>query len=421
MSKLWFLSIIAFMLSIICIIIFGLAAILFFILSHIQFYFGYLNFLLTWPLLYLSSFGFLAYFAAVAWISFIVGVVLFLAGGVKRLIYRKKRAPEKELVAKEFQKVMTSQRRLKIAVAIPAYNEEGRIGKVVKKIPKDIVQDIIVIDDHSTDNTAGEALAAGATSVIRHVKNRGVGASIKTGYKEALRNNDDIAIVVAGDGQHDPTEISTVIEPIVRGDADYVVGERLSGRPVEKGMPHFRYIGNRFLSFLTSAITDYDVKDSQCGYTAISRDALKRINLEFLSDRWGIPNDILIECSVKGVQVKFVPVKTIYGTRKSYINLPKYILRVLTILFRGTQRKLYFHRGIYLFSFTGLVFFLTGLIYGLYVLFETLRTGRLFGIGSVVLVATLIISSLQLVLFGFLSDMIKMMEARRTEYDEKSQ
>ena len=285
---------------------------------------------------------------------------------------------------------------------------------MIENIPTNIVQDIIVIDDLSTDNTIGESLNAGAT-VLRHAMNRGVGAAIKTGYREALRRNSDIAIVVAGDGQHDPTEIPNIIEPILRGEADYVVGERLSGQPLENGMPRYRYVGNRFLSFLTSVITDFDVKDAQCGYTAISKSALKRINLEFISDKWGFPNDMLVESSIKGLQVKFVPIKTIYGTRKSYINLSKYIVRVATLLFRGSQRKFYFRRGIYVSNLTALFLFLIGLIYGIFILFETLRTGVLFGTGSVILVAVLILSSFQLVLFGFLSDLIKMIESKTSE------
>jgi glycosyltransferase involved in cell wall biosynthesis len=416
MSKLWLLSIVAFVLSILCLIIFGIAIALSFAYINAHVYFGYLTSLLIWPLIYLSSFGFLAYFVEFSWILFILGIMFFLLGGVRRLLRRKERITDKRLIAKENQKDLVSENRLKLAVIIPAYNEEGRVGHVIETISKDLIQEIIVIDDHSTDNTVGESLAAGAT-VIRHVTNRGVGAAIKTGYKAALQRNADIIVVVAGDGQHDPKELPVLVEPILMGEADYVVGERLSGHPIQNGMPRYRYIGNRFLSFLTSVITDYDVKDAQCGYIAISRDALKRINLEFLSDRWGIPNDILVECSVKGLKVKFVPITTIYGTRKSYISLPRYILRVITLLFRGTQRKLYFHRGVYLFNLTGLMFFLIGVIYGFYVILETLRTGVLFGTGSVVLVATLIISSFQLVLFGFLSDIIKMIETRNV--DEK--
>jgi glycosyltransferase involved in cell wall biosynthesis len=367
-----------------------------------------------WPLSYLDSFGFLAYFVEFSWIFFLSGVFLFILGEIKRIFRRSEKIKGDMFVQNEFQKVKVSEDHPRIAVVIPAYNEESRVGKVIENTPKNIVQDIIVIDDLSTDNTIGESLTAGAT-VLRHALNRGVGAAIKTGYREALRRNADIALVVAGDGQHDPTEIPNLVEPILKGEADYVVGERFSGQPLENGMPRHRYVGNRFLSFLTSVITDFDVKDAQCGYTAISRYALKRINLEFLSDKWGFPNDMLVECSVKGLKVKFVPIKTIYGTRKSYINLSKYILRVATLLFRGVQRRFYFRRGIYVFNLTGLFLFLIGVVYGIYVVFETLRTGVLFGTGSVVLVAILILSSFQLVLFGFLSDLIKMIETKTPE------
>ena len=304
----------------------------------------------------------------------------------------------------------------KIFVVIPAFNEEGRVGKVIREIPRSLVEEVIVVNDNSSDGTAAEATTAGA-KVISHNRNLGVGAAIKTGYYEALRRKANITLIIAGDGQHDPSEIPKLVEPILNNDADYIVGDRLSHPSSE--MPTLRYLGNRLLTFLTRLFTKLDVKDSQCGYTAITSESLKKINLEFVSDKWGVPNDLLFECANKGLRVKYVPIKTIYGGRKSYISLPRYIFRVSTILFRGYIRHLYFYHSLYVFSLSGAVLLLIGFVYGLYTVYETLKLGyRPPGIGSVILDATLILAGVQLLVFGFLMDAIKMIERRVSEFEK---
>ncbi|WP_455277737.1 glycosyltransferase family 2 protein [[Eubacterium] cellulosolvens] len=302
----------------------------------------------------------------------------------------------------------------KIFAVIPAFNEEGRIEKVIRKIDKKSVDKIIVVDDCSTDKTAKVSRASGAI-VISHTRNLGVGAAIKTGYNEALRRGAQILVVIAGDGQHDPKEIPNLIKPILSEKVDYVVGDRLSRNPLKQGMPRFRHFGNSLLTRLTRSLTRLDIKDAQCGFSAITKDALLRINLEFLTNRWGLPNDMLFECAAKGLSVKYVPIKVIYGGRKSYISLPNYVIRVSTILFRGFIRYLYFYHSLYLFSLTGAIFLLVGFLYGLYITYETLTTRNLPGVGSVILDAVLILAGIQLLIFGFLLDMIKLVESRISE------
>jgi glycosyltransferase involved in cell wall biosynthesis len=233
----------------------------------------------------------------------------------------------------------------RIAVVIPAFNEEGRVGHVVEAVPREIVDDIIVVDDHSTDATAEESIKNGATHVVSCVS-RGVGAAIKTGYWEALKRGADVLIVVAGDGQHDPREIPRILEPVLGGYADYVVGDRLNSSLHESDMTAFRYVGNRMLSLLTRMLTELDVKDSQCGFTAITREALEKLDLQWVTNTWGVPNDFLFECATQRLRVKYVDIKAYRGERRSYIRIPSYIPRMVFVLLRGRVRLVRFRKKI---------------------------------------------------------------------------
>jgi len=224
-----------------------------------------------------------------------------------------------------------------IAVIIPAFNEEERIGRVVKGIPRLLVEDIIVVDDHSTDATVEESIRNGATHVVS-CASHGVGAAIKTGYRDALKRGADVVVVVAGDGQHNPREISRILEPALSGMADYVVGDRLSGSFHDTDMTTFRYVGNRILSLLTRTLTGLDVKDSQCGFTAITRQALEKLDLGWVTDTWGVPNEILFECANQRLRVRYVTVKAYRGERRSYIRIYSYIPRMVFVLLRGRMR-----------------------------------------------------------------------------------
>jgi glycosyltransferase involved in cell wall biosynthesis len=225
----------------------------------------------------------------------------------------------------------------KVAAVIPAFNESGRVGRVIVAIPRDLVDDIVVVNDHSTDGTVMESVKNGATHVTAS-RSHGVGAAIKTGYREALMRGADVLLVLAGDDQHDPCEISKILKPVLEGEADYVVGDRLSACTRGNGMSPVRFVGNRMLTLATRTITGIDVRDSQCGYTAITRKALEILDLHRISDSWGVPNDFLIECACRGLRVKYVQVKARAGLRRSYIRLYSYVPRMVFILLRGTLR-----------------------------------------------------------------------------------
>jgi glycosyltransferase involved in cell wall biosynthesis len=227
--------------------------------------------------------------------------------------------------------------KLKVAVVIPAFNEAGRVGRVLEAIPRKLVNEIIVVDDHSIDSTVDESILNGATQIV-HCQSHGVGAAIKAGYQKALRGKADLVVVLAGDGQHDPHEIQRVITPLIQDKADCVVGDRMSEFPLLNGMPPVRYVGNRILTMLTAMITGINVRDAQCGFTALRRDALTEFDLQWMSNSWGIPNDILVECARLGKRVQYVPIKALSSNRRSYIRLHSYLPRITFVLLRGSLR-----------------------------------------------------------------------------------
>src|SRR5262245_30540607 len=204
-------------------------------------------------------------------------------------------------------------RQLRVAVVVPAFNEARKIAATVASIP-DYDDDIFVIDDASTDDTAEQAMAARTTpvDVIRHGENRGVGGAIATGYRRALAVGADVAVVMAGDGQMDPADLPGLLAPIAEGSADYVKGNRFKHPEIWSAMPPTRIVGNLLLSAATRVTSGYThVFDSQCGYTAIHRRAIEAIDLDGMWTRYGYPNDLLSRLNVAGVRVVDVPVRPV--------------------------------------------------------------------------------------------------------------
>jgi glycosyltransferase involved in cell wall biosynthesis len=171
--------------------------------------------------------------------------------------------------------------RLKLAVVLPALNEEATVGHVIAGVPRllhgvDTVE-VILVDDGSTDATVSRARAAGADRIVRHTRNRGLVASFSRGVNEALLAGADIVVHLDSDGQHDPEQIPRLIAPIVAGDADIVVGARPLARAAD--MPGAKRIGNRLGSWVFRRLLRLPVSDFTSGYRALSREALLRLNL----------------------------------------------------------------------------------------------------------------------------------------------
>ena len=238
-------------------------------------------------------------------------------------------------------------RELCVAVVIPAFNERGKIADTVATVPE-IADHILVIDDASRDDTAHQAeLAAlrrsepARVEVIRHTANRGVGGAITTGYLRAIALGADIAVVMAGDGQMDPRDLPALLDPIARGDADYVKGNRFLHPAIWTTMPASRIFGNLVLSAATRVTSGYrHVFDSQCGYTAIHRGALATLELAKLFPRYGYPNDLLSRLHVANMRVVDVPVRPIYGAQwRSGINLGTALHPIPWVLLRSWSNR----------------------------------------------------------------------------------
>jgi glycosyltransferase involved in cell wall biosynthesis len=303
----------------------------------------------------------------------------------------------------------------RIAVVVPAYNEENLIGKVIETMPE-FVDSVVIVDDVSTDDTKKIVMEYMARDqrvlLIKHERNMGVGAAVVSGYKRSLEEGMDVVAVMAGDGQMDPEDLPRIVGPVARGAVDYTKGNRLFRGESWEIIPHHRYLGNSMLSLLTKIASGYwHVADSQTGYTAISRVALERLNLDDIYRGYGMPNDILINLNIHNFRVRDVSVKPVYDQGElSGIKLSRVIPRISWLLFKGFFRRLFekyvirdFHPLIF-FYMLGLTLLPSGIIIGSYLLLYRLLIGPVSAT-SALFAAFLIISGLQTILFAMWFDM----------------
>lgn len=259
---------------------------------------------------------------------------------------------------------------MKIAIVVPAYNEETQIERTVRTMP-DYVDKIIVVDDRSKDRTAeiveGLAIEDERVILIRHEKNGGVGKAIGTGYIWCRENDIDIAVVMAGDGQMDPDDMPALLDPVVDNKADYTKGNRLITGEAWKKIPKIRYLGNSALTFLTKIASGYwHVTDSQTGYTALNKKALHLLPLEDIYPRYGMPNDFLVTCNIYNMRVMDVPINPIYGVgEKSGIRVSRVIFSLSFLMARLFVRRMVqkyiirdFHPLIFFYAFGGFLLLL---------------------------------------------------------------
>jgi glycosyltransferase involved in cell wall biosynthesis len=231
----------------------------------------------------------------------------------------------------------------RIAVVIPAFNEERAVARVVRSVPG-FVDHLLVVDDASTDRTARAVRRSRrrGLELVSHVANRGVGAAIESGYRRALALGCDIAAVMAGDGQMDPVDLPALLDAVVDGRCDYAKGNRFAYEGTLRAMPLLRVAGNVVLSLLTKITSGYPhLFDSQCGYTAASRAALEVIENEGLFPRYGYPNDLLARLWSARLTVADVPVRAVYGRQwRSGISLWTVVHPMSFVLVRSLVRRL---------------------------------------------------------------------------------
>ena len=231
----------------------------------------------------------------------------------------------------------------RVVAVVPAWDEAPRIGHVVRAMPE-WVDAVVVVDDASRDGTTEAARGAGdgRLHVVRHERNRGVGAAIVTGYRRAgelVSGDRDVFVVMAGDGQMDPHDLPALIDPVVRDDADYVKGNRFGSRDVVRTMPPTRLLGGLAFSWATSRAIGVSVSDSQCGYTALARAAWTRLDLDRLWPRYGYPNDLLSQLALRGLRIAEVPVRAVYADEVSRLK-PRHVPVVAAVVARAWVRRL---------------------------------------------------------------------------------
>jgi len=223
-----------------------------------------------------------------------------------------------------------------IGVVIPAYNEEGFIGEVVQTMP-DFVDRIYVVNDCSKDGTLNvlSKLNDKRLTVINHEKNRGPGAAMLTGYKKAREDNIDVAVIMAGDGQMDPAILDRIIEPVCQEKAEYSKGDRLSVKANRHGMPSFRLFGNRLLTRIIGIASGYrDVSDPLNGYTAISKDALLKLDLDSIETGYSFETDLLIKLGFINARVVNIDMPARYRTEKSKITYLRFFTYLSWVIVR---------------------------------------------------------------------------------------
>ncbi|MDA3898322.1 MAG: glycosyltransferase family 2 protein [Desulfobacteraceae bacterium] len=263
----------------------------------------------------------------------------------------------------------------KIGVVIPAHNEETQIGKVLETMP-DFIDQIVIVDDKSTDKTVGIINSYQKKfqniTLLEHKTNKGAGGAMITAYNFAKSMDLDVVVRMDGDGQMAPKDLPALLDPVVEGKADYSKGNRLFTGEAYQKIPKVRYFGNAFLSLFTKIASGYwHVADSQSGYTAINKKALQMIDWNQLYTWYGHPNDILVRLNVQNFRVKDVPVEPVYNIgEKSGIKIGRAIFKIgwlLIKLFFWRMKEKYiirdFHPLVFFYALGGLFGIVTFLLF----------------------------------------------------------
>ncbi|HER08726.1 MAG TPA: glycosyltransferase family 2 protein [Bacteroides sp.] len=351
-----------------------------------------------------------------------------------------------------------------IAVVIPAYNEERQIGKVLENMPG-FVDRIIVVNDHSSDRTeeivksfmekddrdhssdkigprpilkndyneaemvlqeydrreidyftpsvvVNQKPETDRVILITHQKNGGVGTAIARGYKWCKDNNIECTAVMAGDGQMDPLELEDICRPVLDEGIDYVKGNRLIHRSAKFVIPRTRYFGNSILSILTKMASGYwRISDTQTGYTAISLNALKKIDIHNIYPGYGMPNDMLVRLNLARCTIKEVEIKPVYRIgERSKMKIVRVIPRVSWLLFKAFFRRIwvrYFKRDfhpLFLLYILGIMLFMSSIPFLVEILRNLFVAGKVTPNSVLMIYIFLVISGLQSWLFAMWMD-----------------
>lgn len=297
--------------------------------------------------------------------------------------------------------------RPRIATILPCYRSGEHVLDVIAAIGPE-VEFIICVDDACPDKV-GDHIAAMTVDprviVLRHGANQGVGGAVCTGYAHALELGADVLVKIDSDGQHDPTEISALIDPIARGDADYAKGNRFFNIEDLQGMPVLRLVGNAGLSFLTKLSSGYwSVFDPTNGYTAVHARMIERVPLDKLAKRYFFESDLLFRLGTLRARVVDVPMAAIYGDEVSQMNVGKIVLPFLGANLSNFFKRLFYTYLLRNFSVASLYFLMglpligIGVFAGVEGWTMSVAVGRTATSGQVMLAALPIIVGVQMLL-----------------------
>ena len=233
-----------------------------------------------------------------------------------------------------------------IGVVIPARNEEHHIQTVLETLPE-FIDMAVVIDDGSTDDTAQRANSVKTSfeKIILRTNEIGVGGAIDRGHQYILKNLEHpfISVVMAGDGQMDPENLESLLQPIRAGDADFVKGNRMMNGTDIQQMPKTRRRASKILGWLTTLASGKKITDPQCGYTASSSNLLNQWNWNNSWKGYGYPNYWLIHLSSEGWNVKEVPVRAVYGSEISGIKPKRFFFNVGLMMMKEHHKRCFRH------------------------------------------------------------------------------
>lgn len=230
----------------------------------------------------------------------------------------------------------------KIVVVLPAYNAEKTLEMTYREIPMDVVDEIVLVDDHSRDETTALAKSLGIHHVIRHEQNKGYGGNQKTCYAKALEIGADVVIMVHPDYQYTPKLIPVMAWMIANDVYPVVLASRILGKGALKGgMPLYKYIANRGLTFVQNLLVGQKLSEYHTGYRAFSADILRSINLGANSDDFVFDNQMLSQIIMKDVEIGEVTCPTKYFEEASSINLRRSIIYGFGVLWTSIQHRLH--------------------------------------------------------------------------------
>jgi glycosyltransferase involved in cell wall biosynthesis len=296
---------------------------------------------------------------------------------------------------------------------IPCYDVARHIADVLARVP-DYVDHIIVVDDASKDDTAStlERVADARVEVLRHERNRGVGAAMRTGFIRGATTGADLLVKVDGDGQMDLVELPKLLDALVADPRyGYAKGNRFVDERALSRMPRLRFVGNFALTFLTKLASGYwYIVDPQNGFVVIRRSVWERLDPERIDDGYFFENDMLVGLNILDVPVKDVPIAARYGDEPSSLRVRRVLVPFAFLLLRRTLHRVYVKyilrdfSPIALFLLAGIPLFVWGVLFGAYQWWNHATQNIATPTGTVILSVVPLILGFQLMLQALVLD-----------------